>query len=163
MVYQRYSFSKQIPMFQLARVVRSFFRQHARLTETLITIVLSVGICPMVSAEDHLTRQGTAVQTQRKNQQPITEGLMATLKRLEQELNQQQEILKTAHTDRERRLVQAHIEFLEKEQRALRQLLDLLAEPQSNIRQTGQEHQQELRGDRLQQQLERRQQVPPRR
>jgi len=141
-------------MSQLVRVVRAFFRQHAHLAETLIAVVLSVGICPMVSAQDHLTRQGTAVQAQRKGQQPITEGLIATLKRLEQELNRQQEILKAAQTDRERRLVQAHIEFLKKERQSMQELLDLFVRPASSLREAAQEQRDVLLEERIQRQLE---------
>jgi len=93
----------------------------------------------------------------------VTTKLLDAFQELKQELAQQRRRLHTVGTDRERQLIQAHIEFLEKEQRALQQLLSLLAESQSDIRQTGLEQQQELWEDRLQQQLERRQQVLPRR
>ena len=108
----------------------------------------------MVLAQDHLTRQGTAVQAQRKGQQPITEGLIATLKRLEQELNRQQEILKAAQTDRERRLVQAHIEFLKKERQSMQELLDLFVRPASSLREAAQEQRDVLLEERIQRQLE---------
>ncbi len=134
--------------------------RHAHLIGTGVSALLFLQVPLVRSAPDEPQHPATKTLGQREGQRTMTKELSDTVELLEQELNQEQEALKSVQTDRERQLVQTHIEFLKKEQQSLQQLLHHLGESTPNIGETALEKQQELREERIQRQLEQDKRVP---
>jgi len=80
--------------------------------------------------------------------QPIAVELAQGIDLLNDQIASQDELLKTAQTDREKQLIRNHIRSLQKERRSLESLLLKLVGPNIDIRQAAREHQAELRQER---------------
>lgn len=87
--------------------------------------------------------------------QPIAIEMAQGVELLNGQVSQQQELLKTAQTDRERQLIQNHIRMLQKERRSLESLLHKLVGPDVDLLEAAREQKQEQEYERTQKQLER--------
>ncbi len=92
--------------------------------------------------------------------QPIAIEMAQGVELLNGQLSQQQELLKTAQTDRERQLIQNHIRMLQKERRSLESLLHKLVGPDVDVLEQTREQKQEREYERTQKQLERSERFP---
>lgn len=82
------------------------------------------------------------------SEQPIAVELAQGIDLLNDQITSQEELLKTAQTDREKQLIRNHIRSLQKERRSLESLLLKLIGPNIDIRQAAREHQADLRQER---------------
>lgn len=92
--------------------------------------------------------------------QPIAIEMAQGVELLNGQISQQQELLKTAQTDRERQLIQNHIRMLHKERRSLESLLQKLVGPHVDLLEQTREQKQEQEYERTQKQLERSERFP---
>lgn len=92
--------------------------------------------------------------------QPIAVEMVQGIDLLTERIAQQQELLKTAQTDRERQLIQNHIRMLHKERRSLESLLHKLIGPNVDLREAAKEQRRDLEYERTQKQLERDERFP---
>lgn len=80
--------------------------------------------------------------------QPIAIELAQGIDLLNDQIAAQEELLKTAQTDREKQLIRNHIRSLQKERRSLESLLLKLVGPDIDVLSASREHQAELRQER---------------
>lgn len=92
--------------------------------------------------------------------QPIAIEMAQGVELLNGQISQQQELLKTAQTDRERQLIQNHIRMLQKERRSLESLLHKLVGPYVDVLEAAREQKREHEYERTQKQLERDERFP---
>lgn len=88
------------------------------------------------------------------SEQPIAVELAQGIDLLNEQIDTQQGLLKTAQTERERQLIHSHIRLLQKERRSLQGLLHKLVGPGFDIREAAGEQQSELRAERSEKILE---------
>ena len=91
---------------------------------------------------------------------PIATELAQALVMLDNQITEQQGLVKTAQTEGERTLITNHIRFLQKEQGLLRDLLDELVGPHYDIREAAREQQSEYRSGQSEKILEQDQRFP---
>ncbi len=86
--------------------------------------------------------------------QPIVMELAHGVDLLNEQIETQQQLLKTAQTAREQQLIQNHIRLLQKERRSLQSLLHKLVGPGFDVREAAREQQSEHRAERESKRLE---------
>lgn len=86
--------------------------------------------------------------------QPIAVELAQGIDLLNDQITQQQHLLKTAQSEREQELIRNHVRLLQKERRTLESLLHKLVGPNFDARQAAQEQQSEHRAEQHEKTLE---------
>lgn len=86
--------------------------------------------------------------------QPIAVELAQGIDLLNDQITQQEELLKTANSEREQELIRNHVRLLQKERRTLQSLLNKLVGPGFEIEQSAREKQAEERAERQEKALE---------
>jgi len=111
--------------------------------------------------EEAQPEQPSAQMEESAADQPIVLEVAHGLDLLNEQIAQQQELLKTAQTERERQLIHNHIRLLQKERRSLESLLHKLIGPRLDVLEAAREQRRELEYERIQKQLEREERFPP--
>jgi len=111
--------------------------------------------------EEAQPEQPSAQMEESAADQPIVLEVAHGLDLLNDQIAQQQELLKTAQTERERQLIHNHIRLLQKERRSLESLLHKLIGPRLDVLEAAREQRRELEYERIQKQLEREERFPP--
>ena len=111
--------------------------------------------------EEAQAEQPSAQMEESAADQPIVLEVAHGLDLLNDQIAQQQELLKTAQTERERQLIHNHIRLLQKERRSLESLLHKLIGPRLDVLEAAREQRRELEYERIQKQLEREERFPP--
>jgi hypothetical protein len=109
---------------------------------------------PAVCAADELD-ETEATEDAQPSDLPIAVELAQGIDLLNDQIAKQQELLKTAKSEREHELIRSHIRLLQKERRSLESLLHKLVGPNFEIRETAQEQKSEQRAEQEQKTLER--------
>ena len=118
------------------------------------------GLAQEPTEDETLESLSAAGGGERSSDQPIAIEMAQGVELLNEQITQQQELLKTAQTDRERQLIQNHIRMLQKERRSLESLLHKLVGPNVDVLEQAREHKQEQEDERTQKQLERSERFP---
>ena len=99
-------------------------------------------------------------ETDETDEIPILDQLAKGMDLLHEQLDKQRAELKTATTDRERRLIRDQLSFLRQELRELEQIVHQLAGPRFDARAAAQEQQSEREAEREEKVLEQRRLTP---
>jgi len=135
-----------------------------RLFRASAAVVTSLLLTPslLLAEEDHGLDALTAQElgTVEESDQPIVIELAQGIDLLTQQITSQQELLKTAQTEREQQLIRNHIRLLQKERRSLEGLLDKLVGPDIDILEAAREQQAEYRSQQDEKRLETEDRLP---
>lgn len=119
-----------------------------------VTLVSFAGFA-QDEGDDALEALAESEGLETSSDQPIAIEMAQGIDLLNEQVTQQQELFKTAQTDRERQLIQNHIRMLQKERRSLESLLHKLVGPNVDLREAAKEQRREQEDERTQKQLER--------
>jgi hypothetical protein len=125
-------------------------------------LALWPSVVPGQEDVDEFQREEPSLETEEAGaDQPIAIELAQGIELLNTQIAQQQELLKTAQTEREKQLIHNHIRLLQKERRSLESLLHKLVGPNVDVLEAAKEQRRELQDEREQKQLERDERFPP--
>lgn len=122
------------------------------LAAVLVLVLSAPGAPGFAQDEEALS---STEESQPSSDEPIAIEMVRGIDLLNDQIAQQQELLKTAQTERERQLIQNHIRMLQKERRSLESLLHKLVGPNFEALQAAREEQAEHRAERYEKTLER--------
>jgi hypothetical protein len=125
-----------------------------------VTLVSFSGFAQDEGDDDALEALAESEGLETSSDQPIAIEMAQGIDLLNEQVAQQQELLKTAQTDRERQLIQNHIRMLQKERRSLESLLHKLVGPNVDLREAAKEQRRDQEDERTQKQLERSERLP---
>ena len=125
-----------------------------------VSALVPQGLAQEQAEDETLESLSAAGGEESSSDQPIAIEMAQGVELLNGQLSQQQELLKTAQTDRERQLIQNHIRMLQKERRSLESLLHKLVGPDVDVLEAAREQKREQEYERSQKQLERSERFP---
>jgi hypothetical protein len=125
-----------------------------------VSALVPQGLTQEPAEDETLESLSAAGGEESSSDQPIAIEMAQGVELLNDQISQQQELLKTAQTDRERQLIQNHIRMLQKERRSLESLLHKLVGPNVDVLEQTREQKQEQEDERTQKQLERSERFP---
>lgn len=137
-------------------------RQQVLLTCVVAVAYLSFTPSPLQAQEDDELDALTAQELGdvEASNQPIVIELAQGIDLLNQQITSQQELLKSAQTEREQQLIRNHIRLLQKERRSLESLLNKLVGPGIDILEAAREAQSERQSERDLKTLEKEERIP---
>jgi hypothetical protein len=137
-------------------------RRQVLLTSVVAVAYLSFTPSPLHAQDDEdlsaLPPEGSLEED--ASNQPIAVELAQGIDLLNQQITSQQELLKTAQTEREQQLIKNHIRLLQKERRSLESLLNKLVGPGVDILEAAREAQTERQSERDLKTLEKEERIP---
>lgn len=124
----------------------------------LVLLALGVWATPgLAQDEEDLSASGGELSN---DDRPIAVELAQGIDLLNDQITQQQNLLKTAQSEREQELIRNHIRLLQKERRTLESLLNKLVGPGFEAKESAQEQQAEKQAERYEKTLEKDERFP---